>query len=381
MTDAKVIAGLTEAPPMKITVRLRLKDKHGPDLCRQARAVNFVWNYVNETQRKAARDGRKWLSNFDLQRLTAGSSKMLGVHSCSIHQVCTLYDRSRVQRKLPWLRWRSRRSLGWVPFKTDYARFDGVAIIFNGKPYEPMHLRDVLLAGQRIYSGSFSQDARGRWYINLVIERKVAPPSDRPAVGIDLGLKTLVALSDGGAIEAPRIFRASEFALATAQRARKSARRRAISSKITNRRMDFLHKASHDLATKYALIAIGDVSASKLARTTRAKSVYDAGWSTLKRMISYKAIMHGGRMIEVSEAYSSQTCSECGSLPPSRPRGIAGIGIREWRCDDCGTVHDRDVNAARNILRLGHQALAEGAAIARRCQLLNEDLPNPGAQP
>lgn len=69
---------------------------------------------------------------------------------------------------------------------------------------------------------------------------------------------------------------------------------------------------------------------------------------------------------EVSEAYTTRTCSECGSI--SGPQGREGLGIREWTCDDCGTVHNRDANAARNILRLGHQALAEGAAKSRRCQ-------------
>ena len=78
-------------------------------------------------------------------------------------------------------------------------------------------------------------------------------------------------------------------------------------------------------------------------------------------MLSYKALMHGGRYLEVSERMSTQTCSECGTLPPSRPKGIAGLGIREWECSDCGAVHDRDVNAARNILRVGLDTLAEGA--------------------
>jgi putative transposase len=78
-------------------------------------------------------------------------------------------------------------------------------------------------------------------------------------------------------------------------------------------------------------------------------------------MLAYKAITRGGVFLEVSEANTTQTCSECGCLPASRPRGIAGLRIREWRCADCGRVHDRDVNAARNILRIGQDALVEGA--------------------
>lgn len=92
-----------------------------------------------------------------------------------------------------------------------------------------------------------------------------------------------------------------------------------------------------------------------------AKSVLDAGWSDFKRMLSYKSIRNGGSTLEVSESLTTQVCSECGCLPPSRPKGIADLSKRVWACDDCGTEHDRDVNAARNILRIGLDALVEGA--------------------
>ena len=107
---------------------------------------------------------------------------------------------------------------------------------------------------------------------------------------------------------------------------------------------------------------IGNVNASKFAQTTMAKSVLDAGWSAFRDMLCYKARLRGGgACLEVSEHLSTQTCSECGGLPASRPRGIAGLRERVWTCSDCGTVHDRDVNAARNILRLGQQTLGGGA--------------------
>jgi transposase len=107
----------------------------------------------------------------------------------------------------------------------------------------------------------------------------------------------------------------------------------------------------------------GDVSPKKIAQTRFAKSSLDASWSNFKRMLAYKSHLRAGRLLEVSERHTSQTCSECGCLPPSRPRGIAGLGIREWTCDDCGTVLDRDVNAAKNILRVGQHALAGGAHV------------------
>ena len=101
---------------MILTIKLRLKNKHAAELNRQARAVNYVWNYCNETQQKAVQSGRQWLSDVDLQRLTYRSSKLLDLHGHTISKVCQQYVRSRKQHNKPWLRWRTRKSLGWVPF-------------------------------------------------------------------------------------------------------------------------------------------------------------------------------------------------------------------------------------------------------------------------
>lgn len=345
-----------------ITIKLRLKDKHVSDLNRQTRAINFAWNYCNETSRKAWGRDRRWLSAYDLVRLTSGSSKILGVHAHSIQGVCKQFARSRDKVGRAGLRWRGRRSLGWIPFNTGHVSFDGERLKFNGRFYEPMHFHPKLAKGQKIHAGSFSQDARGRWYVNLPVEVECVVLSRSDSVGVDLGLKTMATLSDGRAFIMPKFYRESEAALAVAQKARKSKRSRSIHMKIANRRGDYLHKLSSSIVADYGLIVIGDVSPSKLARTKMAKSVLDAGWSSFKRMLSYKAVMHGGRAIEVDERWTTQTCSHCGSLPPERPRGIAGLGIREWTCGDCGAVHDRDVNAAKNILRVGLDALAEGVS-------------------
>lgn len=348
---------------MQITLRFRLRDKHSSDLNRQACAVNYVWNYANETQQKAVRDNGEWLSWVALQRLTAGSSEMLNLSSRTINRVCAQYDQSRRQQRKPWLRWRGRHSLGWVPFNTNDLWFDGRHFRFRRVRYEPMKLHHMLQPGMRFGAGSFNADAKGHWYLNVPIEVDCADQDYSGAVGIDLGLTTMATLSDGVTVDMPRFYRQSEAALAVAQRARKSKRARAIHAKARNRRKDFLHKASLTLAKEYGTIILGDVAPSKLAKTRMAKSVHDAGWAGFKEMISYKAMMHGGRMIEVSEAMTTQVCSECGSLPASRPKGIADLGIREWCCGGCGAVHNRDVNAARNILRVGLDTLVEGARI------------------
>lgn len=348
---------------MLLTLKFRLKDKHAAELNRQARAVNVVWNFCNETQQKAARSGRKWLTWVDLKRLAAGASKDLDLHSHTIQQVCIQYDRSRSAKRKAWLRFRGRKSLGWVPFNQGHvAVVEPGKVKFRGVVYETMHWRD-LPEGAVIHAGSFNSDARGRWYINMPVEfpADAFAKSGEAVVGIDLGLKDLATLSTGEKIEAPRHYRRLEERLGKAQRANKKRLARNIAAKIANARKDHLHKASARISLAYGVIAVGNVSSEKLARTRMAKSVLDAGWSTLRKQLSYKAIRHGGMYVEVDEAYTSQTCSACGSLPEGRPRGIAGLEIRQWECVDCGTTHDRDRNAALNIARCGLASLAEGA--------------------
>jgi IS605 OrfB family transposase len=180
------------------------------------------------------------------------------------------------------------------------------------------------------------------------------------AIGIDLGLKELATLSDGKTIEAKKCYRNSEKKLAVAQRAKNKKQVKAIHAKIANQRKDFIHKASNAIANDYSTVVVGDVSSGKLAKTNMAKSVLDAGWYDFKQKLRYKVIRHGGQYVEVSEKWTTQTCSECGEIPQEAPKGITGLGIREWTCR-CGAFHHRDVNAAKNILRIGLDSLVEGA--------------------
>ncbi|MCU4394296.1 RNA-guided endonuclease TnpB family protein, partial [Acinetobacter parvus] len=113
---------------------------------------------------------------------------------------------------------------------------------------------------------------------------------------------------------------------------------------------------------EHAAIFIGNVNAKALAQTKLAKSVLDASWTTLRTMLKYKCENAGVCYEEVNEAYTTQICSCCGSRSSS-PKGRAGLGIREWQCMECGTLHDRDVNSALNILALGHERLAVGISV------------------
>ncbi|MFD1693426.1 RNA-guided endonuclease InsQ/TnpB family protein [Azotobacter chroococcum] len=183
---------------------------------------------------------------------------------------------------------------------------------------------------------------------------RCSPVARAGAVGIDLGLKDVATCSDGTKLENGRFYRDLEAKLAIAQRAGKKARTRAIHARIANRRQDALHQFSRQLVNRYGEIHVGDVSPTKLVKTPMAKSVLDAGWGQLKTLLEYKCAHAGIVFRVVDERYTSQACSNCGCLPDSRPKGIAGLGVREWTCSECGVTHDRDVNAARNILAAGH---------------------------
>ena len=117
------------------------------------------------------------------------------------------------------------------------------------------------------------------------------------------------------------------------------------------------------LVKQHGAIFVGNVNAGSLAKTRMAKSVLDAGWSTFRTMLQYKCVQYkcncaGVWFEEVNEDYTTQSCSACSAR--SGPKGLKGLGIRGWVCSECVTVHDRDVNAAKNILARGLARLAEG---------------------
>ena len=355
-------------PPGVRTLRLRIKDKHAKFLGALAYDVNQVWNFCNELSAKVFERERRFMSGFDLQKYTNGAVKEgLRLHSQTVQAIASEYAARHKQFKKVKLAWRKsggrRRSLGWIPFKASGIAYANGQIRY-GKTW--LSLWDSYgLSGYDLGSGSISEDAQGHWFINICATPKEAQWRQMPLfameVGLDLGLKDFAATSDGVKIAAKQFYRRSEEQLATAQRARKPKRVAAIHAKIKNQRKDFQHKLSHALAKSYSAIFVGNVSSSKLAKTKMAKSVLDAGWSEFKTMQQYKCDDAGAWFEEVNESFSTQACSACGCR--SGPRGLEGLGIREWQCSACGAMHDRDVNAARNILARGHARLAGGILV------------------
>lgn len=339
---------------------LRLKDKHAAQLRVMARDVNLVWNFCNELSAKVFERERRFIGKYELHEYLAGASKEgLGVGSVMFQEVAEELVRRRRQFKRVKLRWRvsrgARRSLGWIPFKARSLSYKGGQVTFQGLK---LSLWDSYgLAGYKLGAGSISEDARGRWHLNVTVKvqaqaklRDLARVQEQ-AVGLDLGLKDLFCSSDGEQVQAQQFYRDLEPALAVAQRAGNKGRVKAIHAKIANRRKDHLHKLSTELVRTNQAVFVGNVDASALAQTGMAKSVLDAGWSSLRTMLQYKCDDAGVWFKEVDERYSTQDCSACGTR--AGPAGRQGLAVRHWRCPCCGTQHDRDVNAAVNIRNRG----------------------------
>lgn len=342
-----------------LTLRLKIKRESHAWLNAAAIEVNQVWNWANATSLDAAdrnrRANAKFLSGFDLCHLSAGATEYFErIGSATIQRICCEYAIKRRSAKRVRLSWRKsrgvRRSLGWVPFKAASLRRTGNGLRFCGKTFRVFDRK--YLGDLKWRDGCFAQDSVGDWWLCLpVIEQAEHGVAPRESVGIDLGLKDIAVTSDGERLEAGRWTHRYAEKLTMAQRRGHKRQAKRIHRKVARRRADALHKFSRSIVDAYQNIIVGDVSSAKLGKTRMAKSVLDAGWGMLKTQLLYKG-EHAGRSVEiVNERNTSRACSSCGSL--SGPKGVNGLRVRVWTCSECGDSHDRDVNAARNIVRLG----------------------------
>ncbi|MFI6793518.1 RNA-guided endonuclease InsQ/TnpB family protein [Nonomuraea sp. NPDC050383] len=207
-----------------------------------------------------------------------------------------------------------------------------------------------------------SKDAAGRWFVSILVDENITPlvPVEQ-TIGVDAGITTLVTLSTGEKIANPQHARADRRRLAKAQRAlsrkamgsnnRAAARLRVarIYARIADRRRDFLHKLSTRLIRENQVIVVEDLAIRNMVKNGKlARAISDAAWRDLRIMVEYKAQWYGREVIVVDRWFpSSKLCSACGTLHDMMP-----LNVRTWRCV-CGAVHDRDANAARNILAAG----------------------------
>jgi putative transposase len=267
---------------------------------------------------------------------------------------------------------RRGRRVGRPRFRTKHGR-QSIRLTRNGFAFRGTRLYVAKVGQMRVRwsrelpsapsSVTVIREPDGRYFASFVVDRDPTPlpPVPRTA-GIDLGLvwfATIVA-SDGtvDTIANPRYLRAAERRLARAQRnlsrKQKGSRNRAKARlrvavahrKVRDRRADHHHKLALRLIRENQAVAVEDLAVAGLARTRLAKSVHDAGWTTFIRLLEAKAAQHGRQVVKVGRwVPTSQTCSVCGYRDGPKP-----LAIRAWACWECGAVHDRDVNAARNIL-------------------------------
>ncbi|MFF4608137.1 IS200/IS605 family element transposase accessory protein TnpB [Streptomyces sp. CAI-21] len=242
------------------------------------------------------------------------------------------------------------------------------------KMAEPLGIRwsRPLPEGAEPTTVTVSRDAAGRWFVSLLCEDSLpSAPATSASVGIDAGITSLVTLSTGEKITNPRHERRDRARLAKAQRelsrkmkgsANREKARRAVArvhARIADRRRDFLHKLSTRLVRENQTVVIEDLTVRNLLKNgTLARVISDASWTQLRSMLEYKCAWYGRELVVIDRWFpSSKLCGNCGTVRARLP-----LNVREWTCD-CGAVHDRDVNAAGNILAAGLAASACGDGV------------------
>lgn len=229
----------------------------------------------------------------------------------------------------------------------------------------------------KVTTVTVSKDPANRYFVSMLCTDEVRSKSEAAGkVGIDLGLTHFSILSTGEKVASPNTFRRNETRLAKLQRrlARKqkgSANRRKarlkvarLHAKIADSRRDFLHKLSTRLINENQVIAIESLSVSNMQKNRcLSKSISDASWSEFVRQLEYKAHWYGRTLIGIDKWYpSSKRCSDCGHTVPKM-----ALSVRQWICPECGSIHDRDINAARNVLAAGLAVSAHGETVSPVC--------------
>ena len=220
---------------------------------------------------------------------------------------------------------------------------------------------------------TITKDCSSRYFVSMLVEDKSESlPVVNKQVGLDLGLKSMVILSTGETVGNPQCFAKDEKRLATAQRRhakkKKGSKNRdkarlnvaRVHARINDRRRDYQHKLSTRIVRENQVICLESLAVKNMVKNhCLAQAISDVGWSELVRQLEYKAGWYGRTLVKIDRWYpSSKRCFDCGHLLDSLP-----LDVREWTCPECGVHHDRDINAARNILAVGLTVNACGEAV------------------
>ena len=333
--------------------------------------VNFVWNYINDLQQQKVKNKDSWLSAFDLQDYTKGTSKLLNIPAQTIQSIQEEYVTRRVQFKKPWLKFRTNRknrNLPWIPIKAqDLKIVDKTNGVFG---YNGLKLKtwysDYIPNNAKITNCSITRDNLDNWFINITVKYELTnsevlalTSSGQNTTSSDHGLNPMMTLCieepDGSIsykeLDPPKFYRDSQKKLGKQQRARRFNQAKKTHKKIKNQRKDFTNKLVHELVMDNKDIIIGIVDLQKLVKSSlkgHSKAWYDNALGSFNSKLKTKAQKHSVGYHEVDEKVvkSTQTCSNCGSV--TGPKGLKGLRVSKWQCFECGFVHLRNQNSAKN---------------------------------
>jgi putative transposase len=367
---------------IQTTYRYRLEpsDAQAAQMRRFAGARRWVWNWAlrrkkdHYTQTHTSLNYNALAAELTALKQQSETAWLREIDSQALQQVLRDLDRA-------FLAFFAKRS-GFPKFKTkktDPLRFripQRVAIdatfvrvpkigLIKARLHRPM---------EGISKGAtFKQELDGHWYVCFVVEQIAPDRQERPVtthVGVDLGLKTFAVLSDGQEVANPRFYRTQMRKLRRAQRTvsrrmkgsrnRDKARQKValLHQKTKHQRSDFLHKLSSNLVKQFDLVSIEELSVRGLARTKLSTSVLDAGWGAFRQFLIYKADRRDTYVMVIGRLYpSSRLCGACGAI-----NADLTLAQRVWTCL-CGAVHNRDLNAARNIDTEGMRLFADHVAV------------------
>jgi len=259
---------------------------------------------------------------------------------------------------------KKKRNRQSVTYTSNAFKWDGTSLTL-AKMTDPLDIRwsRPLPDGTTPSSVTVTKDCADRYFVSLLIDEDIKQLEPvKQSIGVDLGLKEFVILSTGETVGNPKFFHKDEKKLAQAQRRhakkRKGSKNRAkarvkvakIHARVADRRRDFLHQLSTRLIRENQTICVESLQVKNMVKNPKlSKAISDVGWSEFVSLLSYKAQWYGRHLVKIDTWYpSSKRCFDCGHLLDSLT-----LDVREWTCPECGVVHDRDLNAARNIHAVG----------------------------
>ena len=361
---------------MKITLAYRyaldLNDRQATACAQHAGLARKVWNWAlgERNERWATHEGKdRFISCYDQQKTWVAQKPDWAYALSAWAAVSAIEDLDKAYKAF-WKARREHRRCGLPRFKArgkcrDSFRLRGFITVARNRIKLPV-LGWLRIKGSasgfradKICYSTVSREADG-WYVSITIEQERAEPvaPTGPAVGLDLGLKHFVTLSDGTVIDAPKPLRAAlrrlrrqQKAVSRSQRNSKSRAKKVAQvarthQQVRNVRSDFLHRTSHGIATSYVAIGVESLNVAGMVRNHKlARAISDMGWSEFLRQLGYKTRWSGSTLVEAGRFYpSSKLCSGCGA----RKVDLA-LSERTYICASCGLVLDRDLNAAINL--------------------------------